>query len=85
MEHLPQSPGTYPELLDQIAETLETGRRKVWQAANSGQLSTYWSIGRTIFEYEQEGSDRATYGTKLLARLSKDLTLRMERALVEVM
>ena len=76
MEQLPQSPGTYPQLLDQIAETLETGRRKVWQAANSGLLLTYWSIGRHIIEYEQNGSDRAVYGIKLLNRLAKDLASR---------
>lgn len=76
MEHLPQSPDTYPQLLDQIAETLETGRRKVWQAANNGLLLTYWAIGRHVVEYEQNGSDRAVYGTKLLNRLAKDLTSR---------
>ena len=35
---------------------------------------TYWSIGRRIIEYEQEGSDRAEYGKSLLVNLSNDLT-----------
>jgi predicted nuclease of restriction endonuclease-like (RecB) superfamily len=73
---MPPLPDTYNQLLDQIAETLESGRQMVWKAANSGLLMTYWGIGQRIVEYEQQGSDRAVYGTKLLGRLSKDLTLR---------
>ena len=76
MEKLPHSAETYPQLLEQIGAILEAGRQQVWRAANTGLLMTYWGIGRHIVEYEQAGEDRAIYGTKLLARLSKDLTLQ---------
>ncbi len=36
-------------------------------------------IGKYIIEYEQEGSARAKYGSKLLENLSRDLTLRHGR------
>ncbi|MBA3715895.1 MAG: hypothetical protein H0W76_26185, partial [Pyrinomonadaceae bacterium] len=32
-----------------------------------------WLVGYHIFEYEQNGQDRAAYGEKLLENLSKDL------------
>jgi len=74
MENLPQSPETYPRLLEQIGAALEAGRLSVYQAANAAHLRTNWDIGRQIVEYEQKGKDRAAYGTKLLNQLSKDLT-----------
>ncbi len=76
MENLPQPTDNYILHLDQIGVTLESGRRKVWQAANAGHLLTNWEIGKHIVEYEQQGNERAEYGANLLKRLSKDLTLR---------
>lgn len=35
------------------------------------QLPQSPAIGMNILEYEQEGSDRATYGTKLLSAFLK--------------
>ena len=42
---------------------------------NSYLIETYWKIGQYIVEYEQRGSKKAIYGEKLLANLSKDLSL----------
>ncbi len=72
--HFPAPPDQYHQLLDQIGETLQTARQKVYQAANAAHLLTNWNIGRHIVEYEQLGKDRAEYGSALLKRLSKDLT-----------
>lgn len=36
-------------------------------------VATYWQIGQQIVEFEQNGADRAEYGTELLKDLSKDL------------
>ncbi len=41
--------------------------------------TTYWAIGRRIVEFEQEGKERAAYGTRLVARLAVDLTKRFGR------
>jgi predicted nuclease of restriction endonuclease-like (RecB) superfamily len=41
---------------------------------NTVLVQTYWLIGRYIVEFEQEGKEKADYGSNLLDRLSKDLT-----------
>jgi predicted nuclease of restriction endonuclease-like (RecB) superfamily len=66
----------YQNLLDVIGETLDKGRTKAVSLVQNTMLTTYWSIGRHIVEFEQKGQQRATYGTFLLERLSKDLTIR---------
>ena len=59
---------------DRIKEILETARSRVYRAANSEMVISYWNIGRTIFEEEQKGSSRAGYGKLLLESLSIRLT-----------
>ncbi len=43
----------YDDLLRQVGDALEQGRRTVASAVNSAMLATYWEIGRYIVEYEQ--------------------------------
>ncbi|TAK49526.1 MAG: DUF1016 domain-containing protein [Saprospiraceae bacterium] len=69
----------YDHLVEQISVTYEAGLRKVAVVANQTMLATYWQIGQYIVEFEQEGREKATYGTALLKRLSADLTLRHGR------
>ena len=66
----------YDVLLEKISDAFATGQRRVAQAVNSGIVKTYWEIGRHIVEFEQGGSIHSEYGTKLLNKLSRDLTLR---------
>jgi predicted nuclease of restriction endonuclease-like (RecB) superfamily len=66
----------YERLLGRIAEVYTTGRVQAHRAVNATILATYWQIGHDIVEFEQGGSTRADYGAGLLARLSRDLTLR---------
>ena len=40
-------------------------------------LRTYWKTGEYIVEYEQNGADKAKYGTSLIRCLAHDLTLRL--------
>lgn len=37
-------------------------------------VQTYWNIGKRIVEEEQNGEERAKYGSSLLKYLSKELT-----------
>ena len=37
-------------------------------------LGAYWDIGCIIVEYEQNGSEKAKYGKKVLETLSEKLT-----------
>lgn len=66
----------YNKLLDNIGWAIETGRNNALSLLNEQLLLTYWTIGRYIIESEQHGEKRATYGTELLARLSKDLKIK---------
>ena len=62
-----------------MVELLESARRAAAQAANAVLTAAYWEMGRRVIEFEQGGSERATYGEGLLKRLSRDLVLRFGR------
>ena len=61
-------------LLQRIQEILEEARNKVYHTANTEMLRAYWNIGREIVEEEQQGKDRAAYGSALLEELATRLT-----------
>lgn len=62
------------KFVDDVKTIINNGRSLAYAAVDSTMISTYWKIGRRIVEEEQKGCDRAAYGTKLLERLSKELT-----------
>ena len=64
----------YKNLLAAIGRTIETARQNAARAINTELVKANWEIGRHIVEFEQQGKDRAEYGSDLLATLSKDLT-----------
>jgi hypothetical protein len=47
----------------------------VAQTVNSAMVLTYWQIGRSIVEYEQQGQARAEYGKQQLEQLSQVLRI----------
>lgn len=58
---------------EDIKNILITARNKVYQTANFSMVQAYWNIGKSIIE-EQDGKDKAEYGTGLLKELSKKMT-----------
>lgn len=66
---------SYKNLLTQISETYIQGKQKAVALVNRQITETYWKVGKQIVEFEQEGKQRAEYGSKLIERLSKDLSL----------
>ena len=71
-----------PELLslaDKIVQVIEEGKQALAISINETIKTTYWKIGWYIFEFEQEGSRRAKYGTSLLSNLAKLLRARVGR------
>ncbi len=76
MNQIEKSNNTYQGLVNQISETFVQGQRKAVIAVNSHLVDTYWRVGQYIVEFEQNGQDRATYGSALLENLSKDLSLQ---------
>ena len=69
-----QNDNQYTSLIEQIGGLLQQGRRQAVYAVNNAMVQTYWQTGKYIVEYEQGGSAKSEYGSKLLDRLSKDLT-----------
>lgn len=67
---------SYNSLVDHIGTVLEQGRKNAVTAVNNEIVNTYWEIGKYIVEYEQAGNETAEYGSSVLKRLSKDLTIR---------
>lgn len=66
----------YELLIESIATLLIAGRRQVALSVNTILVQTYWQVGQYIVEYEQQGKQKAEYGSFLFDQLSKDLTFR---------
>jgi predicted nuclease of restriction endonuclease-like (RecB) superfamily len=66
----------YQKLIDSIGNTIASSRLRAIQAVNNELLKANWEIGKYIVEYEQNGNEKAEYGSSLLTNLSKDLKSR---------
>jgi predicted nuclease of restriction endonuclease-like (RecB) superfamily len=75
--------GDYTELLSGIITVLEQGRQSAARSVNAVLTATYWLVGQRLVEHEQHGAERATYGSELLKRLSRDLQSRLGRGFSE--
>ena len=71
----PVKKGQYNNLIEQIGDLLLQGRKQAAYAVNTVLVKTYWQIGKYIVEFEQGGLEKSEYGSKLLDRLSNDLTM----------
>jgi predicted nuclease of restriction endonuclease-like (RecB) superfamily len=61
------------ELVSEIAAIIAAAREKVIRSVDFERVMMYWQIGRKIVEEEQQGKERADYGSYLLHFLSKEL------------
>ena len=66
-------------LFEKVRSILEQARKQVATIANLAMVHSYFEIGRTIVEEEQNGKLRATYGKKTLQELSIKLTEQFGR------
>jgi len=66
-------------LLRSLRELIQDARQKVLRAVDAVQVQTCWEIGRHIVEFEQGGSARAEYGTRLLQTLASSLAAEFGR------
>ena len=62
---------TYDALVSAIESLVLDARVGLKAAMNAIMLQTYWRTGEYIVEYEQNGSDRAIYGSRLLAWMTR--------------
>ncbi|BBZ04149.1 hypothetical protein MCHIJ_35860 [Mycolicibacterium chitae] len=65
-------PEWYPDLLDAVTDTVQTGRRRAIGAANQELVGTYWQVGAEILARQSaEG-----WGARVIDRLAADLRER---------
>ena len=62
------------DFIGEIKRIVTQARQKAYTAINSAMVEAYWQMGKRIVEQEQQGKDRADYGSQLLKSLSKELT-----------
>ncbi|MEI7728893.1 MAG: PDDEXK nuclease domain-containing protein [Verrucomicrobiota bacterium] len=66
----------YTHLIKAIDSASQQLQRRAVTAVNQALVIRNWLVGAYIVEFEQQGEDRAKYGTKLLQRLAGDLRKR---------
>jgi predicted nuclease of restriction endonuclease-like (RecB) superfamily len=66
----------FDALVQTLTETHQTCQQQATQAINSSLVVRNWLFGYYIVEFEQQGSDRAQYGTSLIASLSDRLKIQ---------
>ncbi len=62
-----------PELIQQIQGIIAQSRENAIRSVDTERVLMYWQIGHVIFEEEQQGEDRAGYGTFLIQGLADEL------------
>ena len=60
-------------LLNEIKAIINQAKEKAIRAVDNERVLMYWHIGKVIFKEEQQGKDRADYGTYLIRYLSEQL------------
>lgn len=61
-------------LVSDVRSIIDNGRKQAYSAVSSAMVETYWHIGRRIVEEEQQGEQRAEYGTQMIEGLAQQLT-----------
>jgi len=60
-------------LILEIRVIITNAKNEAIRAVENERIIMYWNIGKRIFEEEQQGKNRANYGTYLIKFLSKQL------------
>ncbi len=70
-------------LLSDIREIVAQARSRAYSAVNTAMVQAYWLIGRRIVEEEQNGQERAQYGSQIIKILSEKLTVEFGKGFSE--
>ena len=65
---------TKDDFYESVKEILESARDRAYTQVNFIMVEAYWNIGKQIVQEEQQGEDKAKYGTYLIKALSQKLT-----------
>ena len=60
-------------LIQDLRQIIETARANAVRSVDFCRVQMYWHLGQRIFEEEQQGKDRADYGTYLTRNIAKSL------------
>ncbi|MDM1296451.1 DUF1016 domain-containing protein [Sphingobacterium sp. N143] len=60
------------DIFQQILTIVNTARTNAVRKVDNERMLMYWQIGKLIFEEEQHGEERATYGTFLIKSISDE-------------
>ncbi|MDE6024548.1 MAG: PDDEXK nuclease domain-containing protein [Lachnospiraceae bacterium] len=76
MEELAKN-SDFEKMISDIETLVNASKNELATSINKVMTVTYWSIGKYIVEFEQDGNAKAEYGKNLLSTISKELTLRL--------
>ncbi|MCM1188600.1 MAG: PDDEXK nuclease domain-containing protein [bacterium] len=68
---------SFEKMITDIETLVNASKVELVSSINKVITVTYWSIGKYIVEFEQDGNAKAEYGKNLLSTISKELTLRL--------
>ena len=63
-------------LADEVGAVILAARKESANILNGVIVKSYWAVGEYIVKFEQKGNAKAKYGTTLLTKLSKILTVK---------
>ncbi len=63
------------DIIKDLRGIIESSREAAYKAVNTSLIQRNWLIGCRIAEEEFQGEDRAEYGSGIIVKLSKELTL----------
>jgi len=73
---------TFNKLVDSIRQVHKQLASQAGRAVNISLTLRNWVVGLYIREYEQNGADRAEYGTQVLEHLGRELQKSLDRSLL---
>lgn len=59
--------------VNEIKQIIHEARTQAVRSVDFCRVQMYWAIGKRIFEKEQQGKERADYGTYLIKRLAQEI------------
>ena len=72
----------YGNIRTEIVALLHAARTASARSVNALMTASFWEIGRSIVQFEQQGDKRAEYGDALASQLADDLTRQFGRGTV---
>lgn len=61
------------DFVNEVKGIIDAARANAVRSVDFCRVQMYWAIGKRIFEKEQQGKERAEYGTYLIRNLAKEI------------